>query len=119
MYKCQDCQKEFKFPRKTKETHSLPFGPYEEIRLCPFCASHLIIELPEHYCRYCGAKVKAGQDYCSSACRKKGEAAYKRQEENKIWLHNNPVSQILREVAEYNKKNGKNLSYGEYVSGRR
>ncbi len=119
MYKCQDCQKEFRYPKRETETHSLPFGPYEQIRLCPFCNSHNFIKIEEHYCKYCGIRVKSGKDYCSAACKKKGEAAYKRQEENKQWLHNNPISEILREVAEHNRKTGKNISYGEYVSGRR
>ena len=119
MYKCQDCGREFPYPRKTFETHSLPHAPYEEIRLCPFCASHNFHRVEQNYCHYCGIKIKQGEDYCSHACRKKGEAAYQRQAELKERYYRNPLIVAVREVDEYNKATGKHLSYGEYFSGRR
>ena len=119
MYKCQDCKKEFPFPKKTFETHGLPHEPYEEIKLCPFCDSHNFEKIEENYCHYCGIKIKSDENYCSPSCRKRGEEAYKRQAALKDKYNHNPIVMAVREVEEYNKATGKRLSYGEYFSGRR
>ncbi len=119
MYKCKDCEKEFRFPKKTFEKHGLPHAPYEEIWLCPHCGSHSFIKLPEFHCRYCGIKLSDERDYCSTACRKNGEAAYARQAQRREMLDRDPLIIAIREVEEYNRATGKRLSYGEYFAGRR
>lgn len=119
MYKCKDCEKEFETPRKIFEKHGLTAAPYEEIRVCPFCSSHLFSKVEKRYCHYCGARVRGSKDYCSPECERKGIKAYAAQAERKKRLARDPIMLAVREVAEYNKATGKRLSYGEYFAGRR
>lgn len=119
MYKCQDCGKEFPFPLKTQETHSLQYGPYEQIRLCPYCKSHNFLKVENNYCRYCGMKIATDRQYCSASCKKKGEIAYEREKKAKENYVKNPLIVAVRQVEEHNRKTGKKLSYGEYFAGRR
>ena len=119
MYKCKDCGKEFLYPRKTAERHGLKVGPYEQIRLCPFCSSDRFEKIEPKYCRYCGMKVKGNEEYCSPACEKKGREAWARQAEKKENYKHDPIVLAVREVEEYNRRTGKKISYGEYFSGKR
>ena len=119
MYNCKDCGREFLYPKKATEHHGLRLGPYEQIRLCPFCNSDNFIKEEPSYCRYCGARVKKGEEYCSPACEKKGREAWDREAQLKESRNHDPLILAIREVAEYNKKTGKRLSYGEYFSGKR
>lgn len=119
MYNCKDCGKEFLYPKKTAERHGLKSPPYEEIRLCPFCNSGNFEREEASYCRYCGARVKKGTEYCSAACEKKGREAWARQALKKEKYIHDPLVIAVREVEEYNKRTGKRLSYGEYFSGKR
>lgn len=119
MYNCKDCGREFLYPRKVIERHGLAHGPFEEIRLCPFCSSDNFEREEPSYCRYCGARVKRGEEYCSPACEKKGREAWARQARLKEKYNQDPLVLATREVAEYNKRTGKRLSYGEYFSGKR
>ena len=119
MYKCLDCEKEFKYPKRAAERHKLKGFPLEKIWLCPHCESNLFEKQPEYYCKNCGAKLSARGDYCSLSCRKKGEAAYKRQAELKEQLEHNPLILAIREVEAHNKATGKKISYGKYFGGER
>lgn len=119
MYKCKDCEKEFRFPKKIFEQHGLANSPFEELRLCPFCESHLIFKVEQRHCHYCGAPLKGDKDYCSPECERKGEKAYAEQARRKERLLRDPLMVAVREVEAYNKATGKRLSYGEYFAGRR
>lgn len=119
MYKCKDCEKEFKFAKKATERHGLSRGLQERIWLCPHCDSHNFERLPEYYCKNCGMKLSDARDYCSAACKKKGEAAYKQEAERRERLKRDPLILAIKEVEEYNKATGKRLTYGEYFGGKR
>jgi DNA-directed RNA polymerase subunit RPC12/RpoP len=119
VYKCKDCEKEFKIPKKISERQGLKSEPYEEMRVCPFCESHLIFKVEPRYCHYCGARVRGEKDYCCAECERKGIRAYRAQERRREEMAKHPLMQAVREVDTYNKRTGKRLSYGEYFAGRR
>ncbi len=119
MYKCKDCRKEFRVPKKIFEKHGQQNAPFEELLVCPFCNSHLFFKAENRYCHYCGIRVRSGRDYCSAECEQKGIKAYRAQAERKEKLSRNPLMVAIREVEAYNKATGKRLSYGEYIAGRR
>lgn len=119
MYKCKDCEKEFRFAKRATERHGISGERQERIWLCPYCESHHFEKLPEHYCKNCGIKLNDARDYCSAACRKKGEAAYMREAERRRQLNHDPLILAIREVEAYNKLTGKRLTYGEYFGGKR
>ena len=71
-------------------------------------------------CAICGAPIEQYKKYCSAECRrighinrtKKSQAnAAQKRKKKKL----SPLDAILAELAEYNRKNGTNLSYGYYV----
>ena len=117
MYYCAECGCEFEAADMHTETHSLTTPPYEEIRCCPLCGSTAIRTKAVSYCRCCGAKTAdSDKEYCSPACRKKGEEMRRRELKKKRELLSSPLFQTVREVDEYNKKNRTNYSYGQYVT---
>ncbi len=117
MYYCKSCGRKFNTPQKSYETHGLSNPPYEKISICPFCNSTDFIEVAHTHCRCCGALlIKSQSEYCSSSCKTKGEKLWQQQFEKLKTEHNSPINIILRELKEYNLKNGTDYSYGQYVS---
>ncbi len=117
MYYCKTCGGNFEAPQKNYETHSLSSPPYEKIYSCPFCNSTDYKEVTQTHCRCCGALlIKSQNEYCSTSCKSKGEKLWKRQVERFKAEYDSPINIILREIKEYNLKNGTAYSYGQYVS---
>lgn len=113
---CSDCGNEFEKPATHTETHSLDTPPFEERVCCPFCKSSNIREKNTTHCRCCGAKLREREEYCSEACRRKGEAMWHRERILHRLFLANPISRIVREAEQYNKAHGTSYSYGQYVA---
>ena len=117
MYYCTDCGGEFVSPQKTYEKHGLTSPPYEVLYTCPFCGSLEFVKKQHTHCRCCGAKLKSNAtEYCSDACRNKGEKLWLKQKLRQDSEYENPINKIIRELKSYNKHNGTDYSYGQYVS---
>ena len=117
MYYCKNCNTTFETPQKIYEQHGFSSPPYEALYVCPFCSSTDFYIMQKNHCRLCGALLKIGQNqYCSSACRNKGEKLWLRQMQRRNAEYESPINQIIRELENYNKENGIKLSYGQYVS---
>ncbi len=116
MYYCQDCGYEFVSPQKIFEKHSLEKPPFEMFFVCPSCKGVNYKEKTSTHCRCCGAKLTQAGDYCSSACRDAGRKMWEAEQKRKKLNFTNPIAVIVREVEEFNRKNGTNLSYGQYVA---
>lgn len=117
MYQCSDCEKIFS---KYGTAFTNPSGQGKrpaEVHLCPFCGSSDFKKLPQAYCRCCGARIKSG-DYCDAACRRRGEKMWAAEAKRKAEYASSPVVTVLRELENYNKQAGTNLSYGQYVMRR-
>ncbi len=117
MYYCEDCGAEFSLPKTFYESHGFTSPPYESVTVCPFCNSSSFKEIVSH-CRCCGAKLslKRFGEYCSAACKAKGEKLWQKQRNRLIYELNNPINRMIREINNYNKINGTDLSYGQYVA---
>ncbi len=116
MYACKDCKKTFKKYKTVTETHSLPDTPFEEIPACPFCGGRQIMILEVQHCKCCGARMYGKKDYCSEACRRRGEYLYALERKRRAaWLQH-PLYLAIKEVEEYNRKTGRKLSYGQYFA---
>lgn len=113
---CSDCGSQFEKPDTYRETHGFNSPPFEEKRCCPFCKSTNIHEKNLTHCRCCGAKLTDGGEYCSEACRRRGEEMWRRQRRMRRLAKANPISRIAREVDEYNRAHGTDYSYGKYVA---
>jgi predicted nucleic acid-binding Zn ribbon protein len=117
MYICLECGCEFENPKKLTETHSLPNPPYEKIYVCPNCNSTDIESKKILHCHCCGAKILNGdREYCSEACRIKGEKLWLKESKRKNLLYTSPLYSIVRETEEYNKSHNTKYSYGQYVA---
>lgn len=117
MYYCSACGCEFETADLFNETHGLESPPFEEGRCCPFCGSGEIKPRGVSYCRCCGAKLASGEkEYCSPSCRKRGEEMRRREMKKKRLIFSSPLFETVREVDEYNRKNGTDYSYGQYVT---
>jgi len=117
VYYCQDCKKQFKNKIIIIETHSLPSEPYERFEGCPHCKSTNVKKIPVKNCMCCGARMRGEGDYCSEACRKRGEYLWaKERSERERWAKH-PLNLAIQEVERYNKETGKKLSYGQYFAG--
>lgn len=117
MYYCPECGTNFEKPDKKYCKHNLSSPPYEKIYCCPKCNSESFFEKTTTHCRCCGAKLKKGAfEYCSDACKKKGEKLWIREIKRRNLLINNPINKIVHELEIYNKINGTNYSYGQYVT---
>jgi predicted nucleic acid-binding Zn ribbon protein len=73
-------------------------------------------------CEICGELMAGNGKYCSTECRRiahieRTKASQKRaaQQKKKKKKKLAPLDAILEELAEYNRKHGTNLSYGQYV----
>lgn len=117
MYYCPACSAEFEKPMLTAETHGLDTPPYEIREVCPSCKRTGFYEKTTTHCRCCGAKLPDGTaDYCSPACRAKGERLWERERRRRRLAFSSPVSQIVRELVRYNRENQTRYSYGQYVA---
>ncbi|MBQ0084055.1 MAG: hypothetical protein KBS52_04745 [Clostridiales bacterium] len=116
MYYCQDCKRKFNSPKKITETHSLPCPPYEVFYVCPFCLGADFKKIEPRYCKCCGARVYKKGDYCSVSCKKQGEYLYEMQRKRRKELFESPLYRAVRQVEEYNRKNGTHLSYGQFFA---
>ncbi len=117
MYICLECGCEFDKPAKLTETHSLTNPPYETIYTCPKCKSTDFETKKIRHCHCCGAKILNGnEEYCSEACKIKGEKLWLKEAKRKNLLYSSELFNLVRETEEYNKLNNTRLSYGEYVA---
>ncbi len=117
MFYCLNCGGEFEKADTIYHTHSLINPPFEPQDVCPYCKSDNIKTKETKHCRCCGAKITDGEkEYCSSACKKRGEELWRREANRRIASRNSPINKILRELNEYNKENNTKYSYGQYVA---
>ena len=117
MYYCKECGREFEAPLRTYEMHGQSYTPYETLYICPFCRSIEFSKKETTHCRMCGARLKNGsKEYCSDACKSKGEKLWLKQSIKNKMLLESPINQIIRELKKHNKQNGTNYSYGQYVA---
>ncbi len=117
MYHCKTCGGKFLTPQKIYETHGFSTPPYEEIFICPICNSSAFKKITHTHCRCCGALlINTEKEYCSKACKQKGEKLWKQQMERFKLEFDSPLNVILREIKAYNSENGTNYSYGQYVA---
>ena len=117
MYYCSDCGCEFETAAVLTETHGFTSPPFEERRGCPLCGSGNIKEKAVSYCRCCGARLgNTEKEYCSPSCRKRGEEMRRREIKKKKLIFSSPLFETVREVDEYNRNNGTDYSYGQYVT---
>ncbi len=117
MYYCKNCGREFEEPEKSYETHIFTDTPFELFYVCPTCKSQNFREKNVTHCRCCGGKLTKGQEeYCSEACRNKGEKLWRRELKRRRNAMKNPLNLIVMECNEYNKQNNTRYSYGQYVA---
>ena len=117
MLYCYECGSNFETPKKIYEKHCLDTQPYEVLLVCPFCKSSHISEENTSHCRCCGSKLPLGRrEYCSKECEEKGKTMWEKQRRKKKKALLNPLNLTVKELENYNKTQGTNLSYGEYVS---
>lgn len=117
MYYCQDCEKEFKNKKVIIETHDLSSEPYERIEVCPFCNGTNVKKKPTRYCMCCGARMSGEGDYCSTTCRRRGEYLWAKERSQKEQWAKHPLNIAIKQVEQYNKEHGTNLSYGQFFAG--
>ncbi|MCQ2478074.1 MAG: hypothetical protein MJ091_02490 [Clostridia bacterium] len=69
------------------------------------------------HCRCCGARLKDGKtEYCNERCRRRGQRLWRLEQiRRRKWL-SDPIGHTVRNVEEYNKSHGTNLSYGQFVA---
>lgn len=116
-YHCNDCGKDFDYLKIVTETHGFESGPYERFKLCPFCNSTHYEEVKGNYCKCCGRSLgNSEREYCNASCRRTGEKLYKKQREKKEKEKTDKMFCSVREVDDYNRRTGKNLSYGQYFA---
>ncbi len=116
MYRCKDCGRKIVNLRKVEEKHGMVGRPYETFYLCPYCDSTNYEKMKPNYCKCCGARMYKQVDYCCPACKKRGELMWATQEQRKkAWLEH-PLYKAIKEVDEYNRVNGTQLSYGQYFA---
>ena len=99
MYYCNNCSLKFDTPKKITETHSLHSPPYDYFYVCPLCNSSSFYEKKVTHCRCCGAKLKTeGTEYCSDACRKKGEKYWLKQKLRNEAELESPINKIIADA---------------------
>ncbi len=117
MYYCYDCGYEFESPKILKEAHGLSSPPYEERLVCPSCLGSSFNKKSSTHCRCCGARLEAEQyDYCSEECKIRGHRLWQKQLKLGRLKELNPLSAVITELVIYNRENGLNLSYGQFVA---
>ena len=117
MYYCKNCRKEFFYARVYNQWQGGENGGYERFLLCPFCNSTDFFEKRGEYCSYCGMPLKLpGRKYCSVSCQKNGERLYEKEQKRKEKRKSDGLITSITEVADYNKRTGNRLSYGQYFA---
>ena len=117
MFYCPKCGYEFKKPQKIYESHGVSSPPFEEILCCPDCKSTAFYEKSTTHCRCCGAKLSEKEtEYCSAACKKRGELLWERQRKRRRLQSETALYSFVKEIAEYNSINNTDYSYGQYVA---
>ncbi len=116
MYRCQDCEKSFRYVEVVFEKHDLNSPPYERIKRCPFCKSLNYRSYRECYCGCCGAPTEDGREYCNDSCKRVGEALKEAEKKKQQFIRNFDVSRAIKEVDEYNRRNKTKYSYGQYFN---
>ena len=117
MFYCRNCGGEFVTPKKSYETHCFSDTPFEVLYLCPLCKNGNFYEKSTAHCRCCGSKLPVGADeYCSDACKVKGERLWKKELKKRQNSLMSPLSLIVKECNKYNALNGTRYSYGQYVA---
>lgn len=117
MYRCLDCGFEFETAAVCEERHGLDSPPYEKIYLCPYCDGRRFSEIEVRYCRCCGSRLPEGKrNYCNDSCRLTGERLWARELARRKGALTDPIAKIIQDANEYNRKNNKNYSYGQYVA---
>lgn len=117
MYYCENCRKEFFYARVYHERQGGANGGYERFLLCPFCNSTNFSQIKGEYCSYCGMPLRqAGRKYCSASCKKNGERLYEKEQERLSKRKTDRLILSITEVADYNKRTGNRLSYGQYFA---
>lgn len=117
MYYCSDCGCEFETAAVYRESHGFSTPPFEERRCCPGCSGGNFHLKDASHCRCCGAKLsREEKEYCSEACRIKGEAMWKSERRKRKLSFSSPLNRIVRQTQEFNRKNHTNYSYGQYVA---
>ncbi len=117
MYYCKNCGNDFEEPEKSYETHNFSDTPFELFYVCPYCKSRNFYEKNLTHCRCCGSRLpKDAKEYCCDACKIKGERLWRRELKKRHLEFNSPLQMVVRECSIYNKTNGTNYSYGQYVA---
>ena len=117
MYECQDCGCRFQAGIVKIEKHNLDTPPFETRGVCPQCESDNYVELMRYHCRCCGAKLSEKEtEYCSAACKKRGELLWERQRKRRRLQSETALYSFVKEIAEYNSINNTDYSYGQYVA---
>lgn len=117
MFYCNNCGYEFLEADTFIETHGLSSPPYEKLSVCPSCKSGSISEKSITHCRCCGARLSSeNSEYCSITCKERGERLREKERKKRNIRIRSPINKILRQVAEYNKANHTNYSYGQFVA---
>lgn len=116
MYVCTDCGRNFEEFSVVFEEHGLDTAPFEAVAVCPFCKSNNISEVTLRRCHYCGVRLYDQKDFCSSACRENGLKLWQLEQHRRRRRAVHPLNVIIREVENYNRRNGTCYTYGQYIS---
>lgn len=79
-----------------------------------------VVNTFKHICKVCGARFTSTSrhsEYCSPECSEYDRENKRRASRRTQSLE--PIYNKVREIEAYNLAHGTNLSYGQYVSGRR
>lgn len=117
MFVCLDCERKFFDPKVIFLKNSI-LPPYEKKTLCPYCESENITYMEARHCKCCGARLpyNSNKDYCSISCKRRGEKLRAIEAKRRKERNESAIYKTVREMIEYNKQNGKNLSYGEFTA---
>lgn len=117
MYYCPDCGYEFKVALRYTETHNLDYPPFEDVFVCPNCKGRNYYEKIETHCRCCGARLSENlKEYCSESCYMKGMKMWNKEKARRKINEKSPLTELTREVKNFNRKNNTEYSYGQYVA---
>lgn len=117
MYYCSDCGCEFIVPEVCALTHAFSSPPFEERHCCPCCGGSNFRIKEERHCRCCGAKLPDGaEEYCSGACRRRGEAMWSNELKRRRESAGSPLNRLIKEQTEYNLKHHTDYSYGQFTA---
>lgn len=116
MYRCTDCGRDFEKFDIVFEEHGQDAPPFEGIAVCPFCRGSNISEVTLRRCHYCGVRLADQKDFCSEQCRANGMKLWQLEQRRRRRNAVHPLNIIIREVEDYNRRNGTCYTYGQYIS---